>query len=118
MNATKIRAPFPLRNPLPYSKGNHPREYDDLPECNRYVLQEWTKECLEPVRTKNYYPYRTSYGLKHKFNGSNSGFYVTNGQFKGAMFEAGFEPEKVNTLNWTFKIGKKRINRDLEIPIV
>ena len=48
------------------------------------------------------YSTRTSYGIKHDFE--REGFYLTNGQFKGAMLAAGYDPEKANELNWTFKI--------------
>jgi hypothetical protein len=34
----------------------------------------------------------SSYALKHYFEVADDGFYITNGQFKGAMLEAGFEP--------------------------
>lgn len=95
---------------------NQSEEYDKLPECDKFVLQEWIKECLGPYRTKNYnYHLPTSYGLKHRFQFGNSGFYITNGQFKGAMLAAGYEPKDPNELNWVFQLGKRAgRKRDLE----
>lgn len=48
----------------------------------------------------------TSYGMKHVFEGSPTGFYVSNGQFKGAMLIAGFVPVNPHELNWIYKIDK------------
>ena len=44
----------------------------------------------------------TSYRLKYEFEAE--GFYVTNGQFKGAMLTIGFVPKDEYTLNWQFRI--------------
>ena len=50
----------------------------------------------------------SSYGLKHLFeNETPSSFYVSNGQFKGAMLIAGFLPVATETLNWVYRISQK-----------
>lgn len=99
---------------------NRPEHYDELADCDKYVLQEWIRECLDPYVTKNYnYSVPTSYALKHAFQYSNTGFYITNGQFKGAMLAAGHHPKDPLTLNWVFKLGKRAgYKRDLEVPFV
>ena len=50
----------------------------------------------------------SSYGLKHLFEDEEpGGFYVYNGQFKGAMLIAGFIPEAAGELNWIYCISQK-----------
>lgn len=44
----------------------------------------------------------SSYGLKHRFEESSGGFYLSNGQFKVAMAIAGFKPDDPRKLNWTW----------------
>ncbi|MDP9476457.1 MAG: hypothetical protein M3R38_12375 [Actinomycetota bacterium] len=43
-----------------------------------------------------------SYTMKHDFE-TAGGFYVTNGQFKGAMLAAGYQPAKRGEQNWRFR---------------
>ena len=92
---------------MPYGDGNHPDEYNDLTSKEKEVLNEWIREVLEPCRIKSFSrSIPTSYGLKHRFQYSDVGFYVTNGQFKGAMLVAGFEPAYHDDLNWRFRLSK------------
>jgi len=90
----------------PNSVCNNPLEYEELNEYQKATLQDWIAECVIPHKAKTFNPFHTSYGLKHQFE-YNSGIYITNGQFKGAMLTAGFEPRSYNDLNWVFKIGKR-----------
>lgn len=69
------------------------------------VLCEWIKNSFIPIRTPN--KNHTSYGLKHIFERSKNGFYITNGQFKGAMVECDFHPVDRYKLNWVFRISKR-----------
>lgn len=105
-----------ILRPMPFSQCNHPEEYEQLTDSQKNKLQLWIKECLIPHKTKNYnYGTPTSYGLKHRFQYSNVGFYVTNGQFKGSMLAAGFTPRNKQEVNWVFKLGKKAgIKRDID----
>lgn len=89
-----------------YSECNNPAEYEKLTQSEKEQLKMWIDQYIKPHLVKKYNPYRTSYGLKHLFQ-SKGGFYVTNGQFKGAMLAAGFEPESFKDINWVFKIGKR-----------
>ena len=59
------------------------------------------------------YSVNKSYVLKHIFE-YESGNYVTNGQFKGAMLKFGYTPEDTDVMNWSFKI---RVNRKRFIPL-
>lgn len=78
---------------------NQPSEYAKLPEGEKATLQAWIREKLFPASSPGRY---SSYGLKHTFQNSDGGSYVTNGQFKGAMLVAGYEPLNRYDLNWMF----------------
>ncbi|MFR0500044.1 hypothetical protein ACLUYL_07480 [Limosilactobacillus reuteri subsp. suis] len=46
--------------------------------------------------------------MKHLFEDEESGgFYVYNGQFKGAMLIAGFIPKAADELNWIYCISQR-----------
>ncbi|MBI5570293.1 MAG: hypothetical protein HY914_10145 [Desulfomonile tiedjei] len=78
-----------------------PDEFHELPITEQGALVTWIHEWLKPART--YCP-STSYGLKHIFEESEDGFYVTNGQFKGALRAAGFKPRSEEAQNWEVKV--------------
>jgi uncharacterized protein YozE (UPF0346 family) len=82
-----------------------PECYKDLKENEKEALEKWIKVKFEEgIRT---YKKRSSYGLKHDFQ-SETGIYVYNGAFKGAMIKSGFKAVDDTELNWYFKI-KERI---------
>ncbi|MGE7667383.1 hypothetical protein ACQKMN_16915 [Ureibacillus composti] len=89
-----------------YSDCNNPAEYEKLSENQKAKLQHWIDRYIKPHQVKKYNPYHSSYGLKHLFE-QQGGFYITNGQLKGAMLAAGLEPETYSKRNWIFKIGKR-----------
>jgi hypothetical protein len=76
-----------------------PEAYDELSQIKKDAIAYWIEHAICKA-TK--YSKRTSYGIKHDFE--HGGFYLTNGQFKGAMLAAGYQPEDAQELNWTFKI--------------
>lgn len=76
---------------------NSPDHFDSLTDEQKAQLRKWIIDKMT-LRIKD----RTSYGLKHLFEASAGGFYVTNGQFKGAMLAAGYEPIDATELNWRF----------------
>ncbi len=79
---------------------NNPAGYETLTDAEREALQAWIERELVPAtRTGRY----STYGLKHIFEGLDGGFYVTNGQMKGAMLAARFEPVDRDELNWEFR---------------
>ena len=82
-----------------------PEHYDKLTSEQKAILCGWIDCNLLPRRTvnRNY----SSYGLKHLFEESALGFYITNGQFKGAMLECGFDPYDEDDKNWCFGISEK-----------
>lgn len=74
--------------------------YDDLPAEKKLALHTWILERIVPT---DYVTKYDSYKLKHIFEYSKGGFYVTNGMFKAAMLKASFEPANRNEPNWRFK---------------
>ena len=81
-------------------------EYNKLSEEEKRALKNWIKKNFIPTE-RTYLDGWTSYGLKHVFEESFGGFYVTNDQFKWAMLECGFKPKDPSALNWKFKISKR-----------
>ena len=85
-----------------------PEEFKQLSAEEQKILLAWCSR-LEPIKTIN--TRYSSYGLKHQFNNSEKGFYITNGMFKGAMLESGFsyKPVSINSRNWFFNISVKSV---------
>lgn len=78
---------------------NQPSAHEELSEDAKEALQAWIAVAVKPAKTVG--P-SNSYIMKHDFE-SAGGFYVTNGQFKGAMLIAGYEPVDRTELNWRFR---------------
>jgi hypothetical protein len=76
-----------------------PEYYSTLRPDFQEALDNWISNNIKPAKT---WWNRSSYGLKHDFE-RDTEIYVTNGQFKGAMLKAGYEPEFYDELNWGFK---------------
>jgi len=79
--------------------GNRPEAYDNLCPVEQAALLEWTRLAIKPAKTV---APTTSYAIKHAFE--DAGFYITNGQLKGAMLTAGYAPVDPDELNWEFRI--------------
>jgi len=75
-------------------------EYEQLSLDKRTALQSWIHDVIVPASRR---ASSTSYGLKHYFE-DETGIYVSNGAFKGAMLAAGHKPTDPNAINWTFRI--------------
>jgi hypothetical protein len=82
-----------------------PKEFEHLPPLKRELLLRWIDLVLYPAVTV--WRDATSYGLKHAAE-SDLGFYVSNGQFKGAMIEAGYDPADSWEQNWLFRARPQR----------
>mgnify|MGYP000932178475 CR=1 FL=1 len=91
---------------------NFPDEFKKLSESEQQDLINW---CYSIAKIKSINLKRTSYGLKHIFENSKNGFYITNGAFKGAMLECGFDykPVSSSSPNWHFNVSEKSI-KDLK----
>lgn len=86
---------------------DHPEEFDKLPDDQQEIVIKWIKENILPRKTINHI--HTSYGLKHIFEADQVGFYMTNGEFKGAMIACGHEPVKMDDLNCNYRISQKSL---------
>jgi hypothetical protein len=85
---------------------DRPEAYEKLAPAEQTALLEWIRLAIKPAKT---IAPNTSYGIKHDFE--SVGFYISNGQLKGAMLTAGYVPGDPDELNWEFKIrptGKRR----------
>ena len=74
-----------------------PDEFEDLTKDEQTILLNWCASVFTQIKTIN--TKHTSYGLKHIFENTPEGFYVSNGQFKGAMLKSGFISNNVETEN-------------------
>ncbi len=90
----------------PIAELDSPEEYAELSTAERTALLSWIAGHISPRKAPNA---RTSYGLKHSFEDSAGGFYVSNGQFKGGMVAAGYEPVCPEEQNWCFRISTRRV---------
>ncbi|MGV3723913.1 MAG: hypothetical protein ACO1SX_23710 [Actinomycetota bacterium] len=80
---------------------NDPEAFSQRSPAAQAVLLEWIRLACHPVRTADR---DSSYGMKHDFEAD--AFYVTNGEFKGAMRAAGYAPVAPEAgypeFNWRF----------------
>ncbi len=83
---------------------NSPGLYNRLSPSNQASVQAWIQRAISPGTGRTSDGRMSSYGLKHCFERSPGGFYLTNGAFKGAMLAAGYEPRDSTALNWQFRI--------------
>lgn len=82
---------------------DEPASYYLLSKSQQNKLHDWIKKNLIPYEIKTYNKHHTSTQIKHAIP-----FYVTNGEFKGAMLEAGFTPKEISKRNSIYKVSKKR----------
>lgn len=73
----------------------------DLPEMVQKFVLLWIAMKIHKRKTPNYG--FTSYGLKHILE-NEFGIYLTNNQFKDAMYVTGHYPVNEKYLNWYFRI--------------
>lgn len=84
---------------------NNPELFEKMSKTQQKALLKWINENLSPRKTIN--TNIRSYRLKHFFEESEGGFYMTNGEFKGAMLIAGYKINNPNDINWYFNISAK-----------
>jgi hypothetical protein len=88
-----------------FHEPDSPKEFDLLPLLKRELLLRWIDLVLYPAATV--WRDATSYGLKHAAE-DDLGFYISNGEFKGAMLEAGYESADAWEQNWMFRVRPQR----------
>ncbi|SRR6266550_67093 len=79
---------------------NSPARFKLAPKEKQQKLLDWIKENVQPGEAKY-----TSYRLKHVVE-DDIDEYVNNGEMKGALLYAGYEPCKdtLSYLNWKFQV--------------
>ncbi|RIO71025.1 hypothetical protein [Staphylococcus borealis] len=96
------------------NKFDNPDHYEELSDRQKEALYKF---CNSFEKIKGFNLDNTSYGLKHVFedlyrkelHSEDFGSSISNGQFKGAMLEAGFEVKDKRAQNWHFNISKRSI---------
>jgi hypothetical protein len=96
--------------------GNRSDNFDILPIEMKRIVLDWIRSTFDHSSTTKSCP-GTSYGLKHWFGNEGTdeqswwhnpdGFYIMNGQFKGAMVAAGFDPVNPGETNCVYRIKLK-----------
>jgi len=83
-----------------FLSSNDPLDFLRLPEEEQQALLDWI-DCTFGLDDA-VYP-GSSYGLKHWFE-REIGIYVTNGQFKGAMIQFGYDPVDPRYINCRYLV--------------
>jgi hypothetical protein len=83
-----------------FREHDSPLLFERISEYDQDTLFKWCRQ-LMPAKKVN--RNQSSMNLKHYFE-NDSGIYVPNGAFKGAMLVSGFEVWRIKDLNWYFKI--------------
>lgn len=89
--------------------GDFPHEFEQLTESQQEIILAWITVNLIPIRSLN--RHCTGYGLKHFFEASHEGFYITNGMFKGAMLKAMFFTGDETLKNWHFNVSARSVRQ-------
>jgi hypothetical protein len=84
---------------------NNPNEFEKLSEEEKLTVSSWIATYLDPIKSFN--ERHSSYGMKHLFESSNEGFYISNGAFKGAMLDCGFNVKYKQATNWIFNVSAR-----------
>jgi hypothetical protein len=93
--------------------GNAPEAFDGLTPLKQAQLRAWIRANLEATRRVGDGQYSHSYGLKHLAEKS-LGWYVSNGELKGAMLAEGYRWEpcdgtpKDPNPNWVFNSQQRK----------
>ncbi len=96
------------------NKFDNPEHYKELSDSRKVALKDF---CNSFEKINGFNLYRSSYGLKHIFEDlyreelqhESFGSSISNGQFKGAMLEAGFEVKDKQAQNWHFNISENSV---------
>ena len=94
---------------------SHPTQYDRLSDDQKQLLQDWISDRIKP--SSAYLYLHTSYGLKHSFE-HDTGLYIPNGAFKGAMLAAGYTPNKEDEVNPSYKMRPLRRARSKKMRMI
>ena len=84
-------------------KDNDYHDFYKMPPDRQKKLLAWIDDNL--MKDTKFNSRHTSYSIKTFVNlGAGENSYFTNGEFKGAMLEAGFSYKNVDGINWIFNV--------------
>lgn len=84
---------------------HEPARFEEMEESRKQALTTWVKDNFLSRKTINV-GYE-SHKLKDLFESSPEGFTILNGEFKGAMIDAGFRADNLNKINTRYNISHK-----------
>lgn len=91
---------YPACDRASFDECDSPVALNDVDMFDQLILLNW---CIKLRKRKTFNRMQTSYGLKHRFE-RDTGIYVSNGAFKGAMLLVGFTAKDIADLNWYFNV--------------
>ena len=84
-------------------KDNDYRHFYELPKDRQEKLLKWIRENL--IKDTKFNHRHTSYSIKTFVDlGSDESSWFSNGEFKGAMLEAGFKYKAIDCADWIFNV--------------
>jgi hypothetical protein len=86
---------------------NEPEAFMAMSPEKREALRGWIRRTLRPTTMISHSAWGHSYSLKHEAE-SSLGWYVSNGQVKGGMVEAGYRYVVVGK-NWRFNSTSRQV---------
>lgn len=105
LEITRLSRPY---DPTDTSSLDHPGQFERRHPHDQDALLSWVHDNVVPTTrgrpSRGYRSFHgTSYGLKHLAE-THLGHYVSNGDMKGAMLAAGYEPIDPVVRNWRWRI--------------
>ena len=99
----EIAGLFQSYDPTNTGSLDHPRQFDRCHPDDQDALLTWVRDHVTPS-SRGYRSFQgTSYGLKHLAE-EHLGHSVSNGDMKGAMLAAGYDPVNPRERNWRWRI--------------
>lgn len=86
---------------------NNPNDFYNLSPEERKSLIKWITHKLG--RSDQVYKKASSFYFKDCFENADNGFFVTNGQFKGALLEAEYRIDDKKKMNWHANFSIQRV---------
>lgn len=90
-------------------KENDYHDFYKLPSDRQEKLLKWIRENL--IKDVKLNPRHTSYSIKTFVDlGPGESSWFSNGEFKGAMLEAGFMYKAIDCVDWIFNVHEKSLD--------
>ena len=106
-----------IKDNRPFSIENGAKDGSLITSKNIDDILQVSKWIKDNIRDADTVCPRNSYALKHLLE-DDTHIYLTNNQFKDAMWLSGYHPENEDELNWRYKIHLVKENTDNPNPFV